>query len=409
MDTSLSLLLEETNDTSNFSQQPTPLYQSPPDLEMCRNHLKACQPFIPTSDDRSVLVPCLCCNEKYVPLERVPNPEPIPISYSYDYAKLTDQLGHAAVLYFVQMKYFLFLCLSLVPLAMTTAIINISDNADPSNKLYSQINSATGLHFIADVVSLGNCTIQQLITITIVNADKLWWYSIINTCNILVLYLVWIQLCYAFNKKCRDKDKFYTTADKYAVELQNFPTSDEMPVETVLEQSAGSNFIRGKIAQITHAYLIPDYAELNVKINQLQCKIKNIEGLRQNYRVKHPNATSEEIANQYPFWFSFYRCTPSTLYNKEQQLHIHHQKNQKNIQQKLEKNSISSLILKLHKRLEQYMSLSRAQPIVMRFLRSTRIKRTSQNTEDQTQQVQMLRLKQRKLNGKTLDIPPWKH
>jgi len=132
------------------------LYQSPPDIEKCFNHLKACQPYIPPLDDNAIDI-CPCCNRKFVRVDRIPNPRPIPICINYDYIEFTDQVGHAPILYFIQMRYYFYLFLALFPLALTTSILNITDQGSSADKNFVAEEPISGIHLWSYKCSLANC------------------------------------------------------------------------------------------------------------------------------------------------------------------------------------------------------------------------------------------------------------
>jgi hypothetical protein len=69
-----------------------------------------------------------------------------------------------------------------------------------------------------------------------------------------------------------------------------------------------------KISKITQAYFIPEYKKLLKKIIKRECQLRNVKGLRENYKRKHPEASEAVLKNIYPFWFSFYLCRPSKLH-----------------------------------------------------------------------------------------------
>ena len=122
---------------------------------------------------------------------------------------------------------------------------------------------------------------------------------------------MWIQLCFAFRNRCREKYSYELSDDKYSVQLNKFPdTSTELIYDT-LKKYVNIELIKMKIAKITQAYFIPEYKKLWKKIVKKECQLRNIEGLRKNYKKKHPEATEATLGSIYPFWFSFYRCRPS--------------------------------------------------------------------------------------------------
>jgi len=292
----LPLLNKETN-SPRSNIELTELYQSPPDINKCLDHVKACQPYYPLIMKSGGINRCPCCNKEFVSSQRVAEAIPIPITFSYDYNELKDQIGNAAVLYFVQMEYYLLMFLSMLPMCLVLAIINGSDNSPAHEKINQRIGNSKGYHFIADIFSLGN-----------LNRNKIGWYSVLNTINIIVLYLVWIQLCHRFNQACREKHKYERTPDKYTVLLENCPSTNATDFEKILEYCIGK--LDQQISLITYTYHIPEYATIRAKITELKCRKRNIEGYRENYRNKHPNASEELINSQHPFWFSFLRCSP---------------------------------------------------------------------------------------------------